>query len=111
MNSPAGSFPINTNNLSTTSVTFTQPPLPIPSQPSFVNGGTTSHVNATTSCLGNSFQSSIATTTPQTQNNGYFEGSNNTTLPAANQTTYGSECHCKTGYTCSKCFQKAMDII
>ena len=110
MSSPAGSFPntIGTTNLSTTSVTFTQPPLPIHSQQVFVNGNTTSKVNATTSCVGNDFQSSIVNSTPQMQNPGYFGGSDNT-FTATNQTPYGSECHCKTGYTCSKCFEKAME--
>ena len=111
MSSPAGSFPnaISTNNLSTTSVTFTQPPLPIHSQQPFVNGGTTSQVNGTTSCVGNGFQSSIVNSTPQMQNPGYFDGSNSP-FTATNQTPYESECHCKTGYTCSKCFQKAMEL-
>ena len=43
------------------------------------------------------------------QNSGFLTD-NNGSFFSNNQTLFGAECRCRTGYTCSKCFQKAMEL-
>ena len=125
VSSPSGSFANNmsTNNLSTgsISVTFTPPPLPMSNiQNTFTNSSvaTTAQTNmisstgsfsSSSSSGGNMFQAADASSTPMMQNSTYFE-SNNASFPSESNNSFGSECNCRTNYTCSKCFQKAMDM-
>ena len=112
MCSPRGSYgnTNGTNNLSTMSMTFTPPPLPITSQSPFVNGNSTAvQANSTSSGMdlfqgftNNSSMMASTSTTPR-----YFgDGSNS--FPSNNQTSFESGCTCKTGYTCSKCLDQML---
>lgn len=64
-------------------------------------------VNVTSS--GGAGLQGCANSTLSMQNSGFFTD-NNGSFISNNQTLFGGECHCRTGYTCSKCFQKAMEL-
>ena len=114
---------INANNFSTgsTSVTFTPPPLPMSNnQNAFTNGvNSTAQTNmvptsgtysnsSLSSSGGNMFQGSESSNSMM-QNSTYF-GSSNTSYSSDSHNSFNTECHCRPNYTCSKCFQKEMDI-
>ena len=102
---PSGS----SNNFSTSSMTFTEPPHPINVQSPFVNGNVTPQPSVTAS-MTNEFHGSANNSTLSMQSNSGYFGANNSAFASDNQNGFGTECHCKTGYTCSKCFQKAMEM-
>ena len=125
MSSPAGSFAngMTSNNLSSASAsaTFTPPPFPISNiKNSFTNGTTSSaHTNMVSSPAGgfsnvsttggNMFQGGETSSSSMNQNSTYFESSN-TSFSSDSHKSFNSECHCRPNYTCSKCFQKEMDM-
>ena len=123
--SPAGSNfsnGISANNFSTvsTSVTFTPPPLPMSNNQNALTNGVNSTAqtsmvpssgsfsNSSLSSGGNMFQGSESSTSMM-QNSTYFE-SNTTSFSSDSHNSLNTECHCRPNYTCSKCFQKEMDI-
>ena len=101
------------NGTSTPSISFTQPPLPINGSGPFSNGNMTSQqqpVASSPPMVNNGFHGGADNSSlPTPSNLGYFGNGNNPFSPN-NQSSFGPDCHCKTGYTCSKCFQKAMDM-
>ena len=109
MSSPDAFFGHSGNMSTTPSNQFTQPPqVTINTQPCFVNSTPIS--NVTSSGGTNGFQS-CSNSTLSMQNTGYFTKSNDGSFASNNPTSsFGLECHCRTGYTCTRCFQKAMEL-
>ena len=77
------------------------------------NGNVTSQqqpIASSPPMVNNGFRGGVENSSLSTPSNvGYFCNGNNP-FSSNNQASFGSDCHCKTGYTCSKCFQKAMDM-
>ena len=91
----------NNQNAFTNGVNSTAQTNMVPTSGSFSN-------SSLSSSGGNMFQGSESSTSMM-QNSTYFE-SNNTSFSSDSHNSFNTECHCRPNYTCSKCFQKEMDM-